>query len=87
MLVKICAPVAQMDQSGRFLNGKSRFDSVREHHSTSLIKFRKCRPRFDARTTGFFAVENKVRAKHFLSENPLLLKKTLNSDFTRVSSG
>ena len=21
-----------MDQSGRFLNGKSRFDSVREHH-------------------------------------------------------
>lgn len=32
MLVKICAPVAQMDQSGRFLNGKSRFDSGREHH-------------------------------------------------------
>ena len=27
MLVKICAPVAQMDQSGRFLNGKSRSDS------------------------------------------------------------
>ena len=26
------APVAQMDQSGRFLNGKSRFDSGREHH-------------------------------------------------------
>ena len=34
MLVKICAPVAQMDQSGRFLNGKSRFDSGREHHSS-----------------------------------------------------
>ena len=32
MLVEICAPVAQMDQSGRFLNGKSRFDSGREHH-------------------------------------------------------
>ena len=32
MLLKICAPVAQMDQSGRFLNGKSRFDSGREHH-------------------------------------------------------
>ena len=32
MLVKIRALVAQMDQSGRFLNGKSRFDSVREHH-------------------------------------------------------
>ena len=32
MLLKIRAPVAQMDQSGRFLNGKSRFDSGREHH-------------------------------------------------------
>ena len=32
MLVNIRAPVAQMDQSGRFLNGKSRFDSGREHH-------------------------------------------------------
>ena len=42
MLVKICAPVAQMDQSGRFLNGKSRFDSGREHHFSPLfsIKFR-----------------------------------------------
>jgi hypothetical protein len=29
---KFVALVAQMDQSGRFLNGKSRFDSVREHH-------------------------------------------------------
>ena len=32
MLVKIRALVAQMDQSGRFLNGKSRFDSGREHY-------------------------------------------------------
>ena len=32
MLLKIRALVAQMDQSGRFLNGKSRFDSGREHH-------------------------------------------------------
>ena len=42
MLVEICAPVAQMDQSGRFLNGKSRFDSGREHHFSPLfsIKFR-----------------------------------------------
>jgi hypothetical protein len=31
-LLGLYAPVAQMDQSGRFLNGKSRFDSVREHH-------------------------------------------------------
>ena len=36
MLVKICAPVAQMDQSGRFLNGKSRFDSGREHHFSNI---------------------------------------------------
>ena len=28
------------------------------HHSTSLIQFDECRPRFDARTTGFFAVED-----------------------------
>jgi hypothetical protein len=35
MLFKICAPVALMDQSGRFLNCKSRFDSVREHHLLS----------------------------------------------------
>jgi hypothetical protein len=34
ILMKGCAPVAQMDQSGRFLNGKSRFDSGREHHSS-----------------------------------------------------
>ena len=37
MLSKICAPVAQMDQSGRFLNGKSRFDSGREHHFFSVV--------------------------------------------------
>jgi hypothetical protein len=34
-LLGLYAPVAQMDQSGRFLNGKSRFDSVREHHHIS----------------------------------------------------
>jgi hypothetical protein len=27
-----CDPVAQMDQSGRLLNGKSWFDSGQEHH-------------------------------------------------------
>ena len=64
-----------------------RLDPRRAHHSTSLIKFDQCRPRFDARTTGFFAVEDKVRAEDFKSENPLLLKRSRNSDFTRVFSG
>jgi hypothetical protein len=45
------------------------------------------RPRFYARTTGFFAFEDKVRAEHFSSENLFLLWRTFNSDFTRVSSG
>ncbi len=33
---------------------------------------------------GLFAVEDKVRAEDFESENPLLLKRTRNSDFPRV---
>jgi len=37
-----------------------------------LIVFDEERPRFYARATGFFTVEDKVRAKDFESENTLL---------------
>jgi hypothetical protein len=45
-----------------------------------LAGFDEERPRFQAGTTSFFAAEDKDRAKHFLSENPLLLKKTRYGD-------
>ena len=57
------------------------------HQSTTLTGGKQERPRFHAGTTGFFAVEDKVRAKHLLGKNPLLGKRTRNSDFTRVFSG
>ena len=36
---------------------------------------------------GFFAVEDQVRARHFLRQNPLRLKRTQSGDFTHVFSG
>src|SRR5450759_4228979 len=74
------ASVAQLDRASDFGSEGCRFKSCRTHHSTSLRFFEKERPRFYAITTGFFAVEDKVRAKHFLSESLLLLWRTRNSD-------
>ena len=62
--------------SRRELSLKKGSSGIKErHHSTSLIQFDECRPRFDARTTGFFAVEDNTSCD--FKDDDFLLHYTL----------